>query len=186
MDHREVTALLAFMAARDGRQVGAVEVQAWHDDVARWDFATAREAVHRHYTRSREFMRPYDLIQAIREIRAERLKAAGAIVPPPELADDPCAEMAWIRSRREAIASGLTPPPAPQPRALLAEPEDVAQMRRELEARWRVPPRDGEREAGVERPASTVDPATAEAAEAERRRQLDALAGMAEAQVATS
>lgn len=112
MNRQEVTALLALMSARDGRTVGQTEVEAWHEDLGRWDFATAREAVHRHYASTRDFARPFDVIKLIRAIRGERLAAAGAITPPPELADDPAAEIAWVRNRREAIAAGRVPPAA--------------------------------------------------------------------------
>lgn len=187
MDRRETAALLALMAARDGRQVGAVEVEAWHEDIGRWDLATAREAVHRHYTRSRDFMRPYDLIRAIREIRGERLDAYGEIVPPSELADAPQAEIAWRRSRREAIAAGLVPP-ASDPPALLpgSQHPEIASRIREIADSKRVPDRDGEPEqAARETPAPTVDEASTAAMEAERRRQLDALEAMKAAPDAT-
>lgn len=81
MDRQQTAALLALMAARDGRVVGSVEVEAWYEDIGEYDFLTAREAVRRHNSRSRDFMRPFDLIKLIREIRGERIDAIGVIIP---------------------------------------------------------------------------------------------------------
>lgn len=143
MNRNEVTALLALISARDGRAIGQVEVEAWHEDLGRWDFATAREAVRRHNAQTRDFARPFDVIRQIRAIRSERLTAAGPIVPPAELADHPAAEIAWIRSRREAIASGLAPAEsAPALTTGVEHPEIVGQIQA-LAAAKAVPPADG-------------------------------------------
>lgn len=111
MNREEITALLGLMAARDGRTIGRIEVEAWLEDVGRLDFATAREAVHRHYVRSRDFMRPVDLVNAVREVREERLVGVDAIVPAAD-PDDTAAYLAELRRIRGEVAAGrLQPPP---------------------------------------------------------------------------
>lgn len=179
MDRREVNVLLALMAARDGRTIGQVEVEAWFEDVGRWDLATAREAVHRHYSKSREFMRPFDLIQQIRAIRHERLDAVGAITPPVHLADDPVTEMAWLRAAREAIATGRAIPDAP-PAEIERRDPDLSKRIEDLAASKRVTREalDQARTARDEPTLSVRSDQTAEAMEAERNRQLDALEAM--------
>ena len=175
MNRDEMTALLGLMAARDGRTVGRVEVEAWLEDAGQWDFQTARAAVARHYQRSREFMRPLDLTQGIKAIRLERIEAAGPIVPPAHLADDPRAEIDWLRARREAIADG-THTPEPEPRAIDSVPSaaqveaivtSIADAKRVRRADLAPPPP----------PASpTVSREQTDAMEAERSRQLAAIA----------
>jgi len=173
MNRQEVTALLALMSGRDGRAVGQVEIEAWLEDLGRWDFDTAREAVRRHYTTTRDFARPFDVIKLIRAVRDERLIAAGHITPPARLADNPAAEIAWMRSRREAIAAGRIPPTAATEELLRGSehPEITGQVRA-IAASMAVPPAPVTDPA---RPAPNVEPARAEATEAERRRQLAAL-----------
>ncbi len=140
MNRQEVAALLALMSARDGRAVGQVEVEAWFEDLGRWDFETAREAVRRHYAGTRDFARPFDVIKLIRAIRGERLTAAGEILPPPSLADDPAAEIAWVKRRREAIASGRLPPESAMPELTDGrEHPEVAERVRAIALAKRVP-----------------------------------------------
>jgi hypothetical protein len=174
MNHQEVAALLGLISARDGRAIGQVEVEAWHEDLGRWDFATARQAVARHYASSRDFARPFDVIKMIRAIREERLVAAGQITPPPELADNPAAEIAWVRNRREAIAAGRVPPTDGGEALLGRKRHELADQVKALASSKAIP--TGPVPA---RPtATTVDPQRAAEAEAERARQLDALGQM--------
>lgn len=105
MTRDEMAALLGLMAARDGRTVGRIEVEAWHEDAGQWDFATARVAVARHYQRSRDFLRPADLLAAIREIRNDRIDRTEMPVPNAN-PDDPAAYAAEYRALRLAIADG--------------------------------------------------------------------------------
>ncbi len=105
MDRRETAALLALMAARDGRTVGNVEVEAWHEDIGQWDFATAREAIARHNAQTRDFMRPFDLIKLIRDIRNERIDAIGPMIPNVD-PDDVIGFNAEQYALRQAAADG--------------------------------------------------------------------------------
>lgn len=140
MNRQEITALLGLMAARDGRAIGEIEVEAWLEDVGAWDFATAREGVRRHYGRTREFMRPADLLGEIKAIRHKRLEDFGPIVPPRHLADDPRAEIEWTRRARERIASGLPVEHAP---ALTTQARPVGAMVRQVADAKRIPAREG-------------------------------------------
>jgi hypothetical protein len=181
MDRRDIAALLALMAARDGRTVGPVEVEAWLEDAGRWDLPTAREAVHRHYSASREFMRPYDLVKSIRQIRGDRLTAAGEILPPAHLADDPRAEITWSRRVREQIAAGR-PAPIRTPFEVEGRPGHVVALVREVATAKRLPAHNAAAEPALRQalPAATVDAAAAAAMEAERARQLQALGRLTE------
>lgn len=189
MNRQEITALLGLMAGRDGRTVGRVEVEAWFEDVGEWDFETARLAVKRHYSRSRDFMRPFDLIGAIKEIRGERLTAAGELMPNVD-PDDSAAWVAEIRALRKAIADGsitaeayraagrtLTGAP---PRALPGTSERTGVVQLPKFPRPPKPlPAQREDKARAVVPA-TVDAAVGEDLEAERARQLAALEAIAD------
>ena len=105
MTRDEMAALLGLMAARDGRAVGRIEVEAWFEDAGHWDFATARAAVARHYQRSRDFLRPADMLAAIREIRDDRLDRTEMPVPNAS-PDDPAGYAVEYRALRLAIADG--------------------------------------------------------------------------------
>lgn len=183
MDRREVNILLALMAARDGRTVGQVEVEAWFEDIGRWDLPTAREAIHRHYSTTRDFMRPFDLIQHIRAIRRERLDAAGAILPPRELADDPAAEIEWMRRAWEAVAAGR-PAPGATNDVLLAGSEhpEITSRIRAIAATKAVPSAASDNASDVrDRPVPSIaDDASIAAMETERNRQLAALEAMSQ------
>lgn len=134
MDRRETAALLALIAARDGRTVGSVEVEAWHEDIGQWDFATAREAVSRHNSRTRDFMRPFDLIKLIREIRSERIDAVGPMIPnvdPDNLAAFNAEQLALRQAAADGTldadayrAGGITLTDVSPRRALASEKDD--------------------------------------------------------------
>ena len=121
MNRQEVTALLSLMSARDGRTVGRVEVEAWFEDIGQWDFDTARQAVGRHYRTSRDFMRPYDLLQGIKLIRDERLVGVDQIMPKAD-PDDVLAYRAELLQIREDVAAGRRPVP---PAALAIEGAEI-------------------------------------------------------------
>lgn len=186
MDRREMTALLALVAARDGRTVGAVEVEAWLEDVGRYDFATARQGVHRHYSTSRDYLRPFDLITQIRAVRGERLDAAGDVTPNAD-PDDPAAWAAELRALRTAIGDGLDPAAylasracltGAQPRKALTGPVTTDEHRVVEATKATLRDLDAiERQHRADREA---------AAEAERARQLADLAPLVEAETATA
>ncbi len=76
MTHDDVVDVLAKAAASDRRKVGEVDVLAWHEIVGRYDRGEALAAVTRHYTETRDWMMPADLIRHIKDIREERRRAA--------------------------------------------------------------------------------------------------------------
>lgn len=140
MNRKEITALLGLMAARDGRAIGELEIEAWLEDVGEWDFGSARAAVASYYKRpGRGFMRPADLLVEIKAIRAKRLEDFGPITPPRHLADDPRAEIEWTRQAKERIASGLPIETAPA----IEQARPVATMVRQVADTKRTPAREG-------------------------------------------
>jgi hypothetical protein len=184
MDRNEIAALLALMAARDGRTIGRVEIEAWHEDVGQWDFPTAREAVTRHNARTRDFMRPFDLTKLIREIRSERIDDVGPMIPNVD-PDDAAAFNAETLALRQAAADGtldadayraggFTLTGAAPRRALSAgvadDPERVMSV---IEAGVSLPRIPSARD--VERARNAVETAAMERARAEQMSGLEKL-----------
>jgi len=106
MNASEVIDLLTLMASYDRRTVGKSDVAAWGLAVGDLPFADSRDAVVAHYRDSREWLMPSDVRDRVTDVRRERLKNAPALIPPPEVADDPAAYVAWLAAERKKIADG--------------------------------------------------------------------------------
>lgn len=103
MNEHEVKMLLALAMAYDNRKLpGVATTGAWEEQANRnrWTFASAREAIHRHYAESTDFLMPAHVTNILNDVRRKiRAKLTEDVCPPKELADDPAAEIAWRRER---------------------------------------------------------------------------------------
>lgn len=99
----EIIDLLSVVATYDQRTVGQSDVEAWLDiaEDEHWTYPLARRAVREHHRRGADKPRitPAAITDAIEAARvAIRQKVVRTDVsPPPELRDDPAAEIAWKR-----------------------------------------------------------------------------------------
>lgn len=78
MTPRDVTKVLAKLAAFDQRIVGEADVAAWHEILGRYDLDEALEAVTRHHRDSPERCKPAHLVAHIKIIRDEKRKGTSA------------------------------------------------------------------------------------------------------------
>lgn len=114
----EIGKLLGLMALADNRKPPEDDegrqamIAFWLGMVGDLNYADAAQAVQAHYRDTREWIMPSDIRQRVAEIRAERLRIAGPVVIPPELADSPVEAIAWKQQTLDAIADGRTPPQA--------------------------------------------------------------------------
>ena len=105
MTRDEMATLLGLMAARDGRAVGRIEVEAWFEDAGHWDFATARAAVARHYRDPATSYAPPTCSQP--SVRSATTASTAPEMPVPNASpDDPAGYAVEYRALRLAIADG--------------------------------------------------------------------------------
>lgn len=149
MNETEVKKLLVLAMSYDNRKMPAyANVLAWQEQADRndWTPEAAREAIHRHYASSTDFLMPGHVTAILSEVRKQiRAQFTETVSPPKELRDDPRAEIEWRRKRvadytqlaLAAWASGQEIPALEQ-RAELGE-MDQPQLRwalDDLAARW--------------------------------------------------
>lgn len=72
MNMAEAARLLSACAAYDRRTIGDVDVMAWHKALGGLEFTDALEGVSQHYTRTKDWIMPSDVIAEVKIIRAER------------------------------------------------------------------------------------------------------------------
>lgn len=106
MKPTEAAALLTICATFDNRKPDRDQAQAWSLVLDGLRFLDCRDAIVAHYKTKRDWIMPSDVIQGVDRIRGERLRKFGHIPPPPQLADDPAAEIAWVRAVKERVADG--------------------------------------------------------------------------------
>jgi len=104
----EIIDLLTCAAAYDRRTAGDADVDAWLAAIGDLDFQDARQAVIAHYTESSDWLMPVHIKRRVAAMRARRVTDTRMPAPPPELADNPRAYIAWLRAAETAIASGRT------------------------------------------------------------------------------
>lgn len=101
-----VAGLFGKIAALDNRKVtkeGVIEFAASLNPMTLED---AKAAIEFHRSRSADWIMPSHINDIVKAWREERVRQAGQLIPPPELADDPVAEIRWRRETVEAIADG--------------------------------------------------------------------------------
>ena len=116
MDADEAGRLLGLMALADNRKPPEDDegqkamIAFWLGMVGDLTYADAAQAVQAHYRESREWIMPADIRRLVAEIRQERLRAAGPVEIPEELADRPLEALAWKQRRLADIADGQVLP----------------------------------------------------------------------------
>lgn len=96
--------LLAIAASVDNRKPDPDAALAWSVMLDGYRFEDCRDVIVEHYRRSREWLMPSDIINAVRRLRDKRLAEAPAPIPPPDLT--PMQTIAWIKVARRRIADG--------------------------------------------------------------------------------
>ena len=116
MDADEIGKLLGLMALADNRKPPEDDegrqamIAFWLGMVGDLTYADAAQAVQGHYRESREWIMPADIRRLVADIRQERLRAAGPVEIPEELADRPLEALAWKQRRLADIADGQVLP----------------------------------------------------------------------------
>lgn len=101
MNRSDTAKVLAKMTAYDRRTVGLADVAAWHEIIGDLDYDDCLAAVRDHYTNSREWCMPADIVKAVKAIRRERLNAVGTLVP-----NDSPDDTAEVRALHAEIRAG--------------------------------------------------------------------------------
>lgn len=101
-----VAMLFARIAALDSRKTTIEAVQAFAAALVPMTAEDAVKAIDFHRETSSEWLMPVHINRIVKAWREERVRQAGQLIPPPELADDPVAEIKWRRQMVEAIADG--------------------------------------------------------------------------------
>lgn len=106
----ETGALLALVSAYDNRNFNEETTAAWYDLLAPYTLAEAKHAVKKHYSETRDWLMPADVLRIIKAERRARLSKIGPINPSRADMADVGTELATARELTAAIASGqLTP-----------------------------------------------------------------------------
>lgn len=111
MTPTETAQVIAYIEARLGRKLtgqrNPLQVEAWHDDLARYSFADALAAA-RTITSAPGVITIAigDLLAGIRKIRNDRIDRLGLDEPVPDAdPNDPAAYIAALRDQRSALAN---------------------------------------------------------------------------------
>lgn len=106
----ETGALLALISAYDNRNFNEETTAAWYDLLSPYTLAEAKHAVKKHYSESRDWLMPADVLRIIKTERRNRLAKVETIVPSRADMTDTAAELVTAKALSKAIASGeLTP-----------------------------------------------------------------------------
>lgn len=81
MTPEEIGDVLGLAAARDRRTVGEADIFAWSADLDGITFDEAREAIRQHYRATDLWLMPSHILQRVRFIREDRLRAARRTQP---------------------------------------------------------------------------------------------------------
>lgn len=100
--------LLALVQAYDNRHVDELAISAWHAIVAPLDFNDACQIIREHYTRSRDWIMPTDVVTGVTRTRHDRLARTEEPLPAAD-PDDPTAWVQQLRRQRQSIADGRQP-----------------------------------------------------------------------------
>lgn len=186
MDLNETTRLCKAIATIKPAQAFDEETPAfWSMILADVRYEDARQAVINLGGKTR-FIDPADILAEVKAIRRERLEHADRILPDA----DPDDVQAWLAARRrgiQALADGEAKPPAPRP-AVPVEPRLAAALPSVFHRVPRPPAitADGGPRPAKAAPSPTVPDRAAADMEAERRRQLDALAQLVASETAAA
>lgn len=108
MNRSQTAQVLTKIAAFDRRTIGEADVLAWHDVLEPMPFEDCMLAVTAHFTESRDWCMPSDIVGRVKKIHSERLKAAGSLSPNDQ--GNQALYLTEIRALSAAVASGhMTP-----------------------------------------------------------------------------
>jgi hypothetical protein len=113
MTPTETAQVIAYIEARLGRKLNGqrnpLQVEAWHDDLARYEFTDALAAA-RNITSAPGVITLAigDLLAGIRKIRNDRIDRLGLDPVPDADPNDPAAYIAALRDQRKHLASTTT------------------------------------------------------------------------------
>lgn len=179
MSPEEVRDLLKSVAARDNRRVLPETIAAWLEDLSDLDLFDAREAVHRHFRDSTDWIMPAHIRRHVKAIRAERLVNSGPLVAEGLHALDPVDTPAAYRNAMNAITRTVGDGQPPPFRAIntaraITGPRDTSTYRKDRE-QWDADQRLKRQQARAERDARiTADIAARDA----QRRAMEASAAL--------
>lgn len=106
----EAGELLALIKAYDNRSFNEETSAAWYDLLHPYSLTEAKHAVKKHYSESRDWLMPADVLRIIKTERRNRLAKVETIVPSRADMTSTAAELATTKALSKAIASGeLTP-----------------------------------------------------------------------------
>jgi hypothetical protein len=150
MKPSEAAVILAKIAAYDRRTVGEADAQAWAEALdGHVTVADALQAVTDHFTESRDWIMPVDVIKRAAKFRRARIQAAGL----PDFPSDLTAaeERKWLEIWHAHLSRGDTPLAAQYSADLVlnvtrvpsqpVEPEKLRAMLDQLGTSWRFPPK---------------------------------------------
>jgi hypothetical protein len=106
MTPAEAQTLLGIAASFDNRKPSEEAAIAWSHALGDLPFADCRDAIVTHYQASSDWLMPARVIVEVKHTRAKRLHDHPPLTPPPELADDPAAQIAWRADANRRIADG--------------------------------------------------------------------------------
>ena len=109
MNRSQTAQVLTKIAAFDRRTIGEADVLAWHDVLEPMPFQDCMLAVTAHFTESRDWCMPSDIVGRVKKIRTDRLKIAGQIRPN-DTDGDQAAYLTEIRALTAEVAAGRITP----------------------------------------------------------------------------
>jgi hypothetical protein len=177
MNRTETAHLLTLAAAYDRRTLGEEDVQAWHMALADISYPDARTVVAEHYRTATTWIMPAHIADGVRAIRSERLAGLDQLLPDAD-PDDVAAWLEAYRAQIAAVADGEITVPAPTVAALARSGgPDEAERDRAGIARVVAALADAkDLQAQADAAERAADQAVRDAFEAERARQLAAVA----------
>jgi hypothetical protein len=110
VNRSEIATILGLCASYDRRTVGEADVAAWLQVLGNLRYEDASEAIVLHYTRTREFIMPSEIIAEVKRIRNKRHDSTPFPVPPPDMT--PIETIEWQRRVRQEIGDGTYQPQA--------------------------------------------------------------------------
>jgi len=172
MTPTETALLLTLIASYDRRTLGDEDVLAWHAALAQVAYADARTVVTDHYRTETAWIMPAHITAGVRRIRSERLTGLDALLPDA----DPDDVQAWLDAYRAQIADVADGRTLSSIRAIDAgDVAGVAIVVAALAEAKEITAQAAAREHDAE-----------QAAEAERARQLAAVAAFVDAERAAA
>lgn len=120
MKIEEVPSFMEMLSEATGRQFNDTQMDIWHAALSKYSFQDCKAALLEQLGSSSAFLTPADIATRVKQIRQERLQAAGMPPSPPELEAGEDWEpyvtvyQRWLGTWTEAILDGRDPEVAQQ------------------------------------------------------------------------